>query len=225
MKDLTGQRFSRLLVIDEADRVLGKCGLHRAWNCICDCGTKCVVKQNYLLRGGTTSCGCYHLEVIRSNGDKIARHGHSKRKFRPATPTYYSWSSMMSRCNKSSDPAFEIYGGRGITVCVRWLNFDNFLEDIGERPVERTLDRIDVNAGYSKENCRWATIKEQARNTRKNVTVIWDGKKVCLSELSEITKISYSAIKQECMRHGPERLLKRIREGSFKPRKNTKPVL
>ena len=82
------------------------------------------------------------------------------------TPTYRSWANMKARCNNAAAPNYSSYGGRGITHTERWLNFKNFLNDMGVRPDGKTLDRIDVNGPYTKDNCRWATGTEQQRNKR-----------------------------------------------------------
>ena len=95
---------------------------------------------------------------------------------------YRTWSGMLQRCTNPKNPAFDRYGGRGITVCKRWLLFDNFLADMGEKPDGKSLDRIDVNGNYELSNCRWATALEQARNARSNIVVDYKGETRCLTE-------------------------------------------
>ena len=92
------------------------------------------------------------------------RHGHTWEG--GVSPTYMSWTAMKNRCLNPKHPAFHNYGGRGITICRRWMRFEGFLLDMGERPAGRTLDRIDGNRGYNKRNCRWATMQEQIWNSR-----------------------------------------------------------
>lgn len=105
-------------------------------------------------------------------------HGHARKRGAKRSPTYVSWNNMWSRA-RGSYPFPEYYRDKGVTVCERWSKFANFLADMGERPPGTSLDRIDGSAGYSPENCRWATPKQQVANTvtRKDA-VIWEGKRV-----------------------------------------------
>lgn len=119
-------------------------------------------------------------------------HGHTGKKWHFVSPTYRSWNAMKQRCQDKNHPAFYRYGGRGITVCERWQKFINFLEDMGERPEGKSVDRIDNNKGYCKENCRWATPKEQCNNTRnniKNIYIVYRGERKSVVEWEKITGI------------------------------------
>jgi len=107
-----------------------------------------------------------------------------------SSSTYISWREMKKRVNNPNYKYFFRYGGRGIKICPRWNSFDLFLEDMGERPDGMTLERKDNNGNYEKDNCRWGSRKEQARNTRRNVILTVNGQKKCVSEWAEITKIS-----------------------------------
>ena len=146
--DITNQRFGRLVALRLVGRNPVSVGI---WLCQCDCGNiKKVLLSNLRAKHGTISCGC-------------ARRFHGKHK----TPEYVAWVSMLQRCNNPQSPSFHHYGGRGITVCERWLKFENFLADIGPRPSpELSLQRINNDLGYFSENCKWATRKEQASNMR-----------------------------------------------------------
>lgn len=119
------------------------------YRCVCECGSIKDVKHIHLAGGKTRSCGC-----------SVVTHGMTKSK------EYRIWDSMIRRCRNPNHHAFPSYGGRGITVCDKWLTFKGFFEDMGTKPDGLSLDRIDNSLGYSKENCRWGSIDEQARNRR-----------------------------------------------------------
>lgn len=153
--NLVGEKFNRLMVVSRSENR----GDGRAyWNCICDCGGINIAAANDLKSGHTKSCGCLNDEIRQS---KPVKHGHNK------TRTYISWCSMWARCTNKKLKSYEYYGGRGIGVCDRWKDFGLFLQDMGERPEGRSIDRFPDNDGnYEPSNCRWATPKEQRANQR-----------------------------------------------------------
>lgn len=110
------------------------------------------------------------------------------------TSTFIIWCGMKKRCLNKNDRNYKNYGGRGITMCERWLEFQNFLEDMGERPDGKSLDRIDNNGNYCKENCKWSTRKEQNNNSRHNTYFTKDGETLSLKEWSDKLNIPYSRI-------------------------------
>lgn len=142
--------FGRLKVVSFSH----KQGVHRCYNCLCECGKTKAIMGASLRDGRTKSCGCFMIE-------NATTHGLSR------TRTYTSWQSMRDRCYNKSYSRYYDYGGRGIRVCDEWKDsFEKFLEEMGERPKGTSLDRIDNNGDYCKSNCKWSTPKEQAKNRR-----------------------------------------------------------
>lgn len=165
-QDLTGLVFGRLTVIGFS----GKTGIQPKWYCRCECGNIVNVFSSNLKRGTSSSCGCYFDEV---NKEKSIVHGLSAGN---KSPEYRSWVAMINRTSSKSNKCYQNYGGRGITVCDRWLDVRNFVEDMGLKPSDKhTIDRIDVNGNYCPENCRWATQKEQAVNKTTNRRLTYNG--------------------------------------------------
>lgn len=125
-------------------------------------------------------------------------HGVIKKTYsthgRSGTPEYYTWQNMKKRCDDVNNPRYDDYGGRGISYDDRWRDFNNFYRDMGPRPKGMTLDRIDNNKGYSAENCRWASRKQQQRNMRRNRFVEWNGESRTVSEWAEILQVNKSLI-------------------------------
>lgn len=152
-KNIQGQKIGDWLILEPAlDRP------RIFWLCMCSCGRKVHIAQDQLISGKSSKCkSCAAKKHLKT-------HGYSK------NPIYQAYYSMKSRCYDEKNKAFKHYGGRGIKVCDRWLeSFEKFVEDMGERPLKHSLDRIDVNGNYEPKNCRWATQQMQCLNQRKTV--------------------------------------------------------
>lgn len=119
------------------------------------------------------------------------RHGKSE------SSVYYSWRHMLSRCRDPNNKRYQHYGGRGISVCERWLDFRNFLADMGEPPSGRTIDRIDPNGNYCPENCRWADQVQQNNNRTNNATIVIDGVRYTAQQLSRITGVPRETVRRK----------------------------
>lgn len=190
--NLAGQRFGRLLVVEKSTEKPRK---GQFWKCLCDCGTKCLAVTSHLTTGFKRSCGCLKRESSRRTalkhgiGDKSRKHGMYR------TSEYRIWSMMRQRCSNPKTARYARYGGRGISVCDRWMSFENFYADMGPRPSPKhSVERKDNNAGYSPENCVWTTHRSQSRNKSTNRLIEYHGETKTLMEWSEVLRIHYYTI-------------------------------
>lgn len=191
-----GNRFGRLLVKSLG---LKRSGFAVAL-CQCDCGKVSFPTVYQLIRNDypTVSCGCLQKERASKIATSLRTHGLTN------SPEYRAWRAMKSRCYNSRVKYYRHYGGRGITVCDRWLNsFEAFLEDMGSRPApSMSLDRIDVNGNYEPSNCRWATPKQQSNNQRKTLYCTYQGRRMTLKQLAQLLGINYSTLHCRLYRYG-----------------------
>lgn len=192
--NLIGQQFDRLTVIKCAGK--NRSGNYQ-WLCQCKCDKKVVISSYSLRIGKTRSCGCYRTDLLLQRTAKRKIPGITENG--KQTKIYCIYDSMKQRCYNPNHHAYKNYGGRGIKVCDRWLEpngqgFINFVKDMGERPPGTSIDRIDNNGDYCKENCRWVTRKQQMRNTRYNKLLTIDGITRCLIKWCEIYKLPYKKV-------------------------------
>ena len=181
--DITGQRFGSLVA-------LKRTGLYvrtSVWLCRCDCGNETEVLLHNLRKGMTQSCGQHPKNV---------RHGKSDQ------PIFQIWWSMLARCHDPKNPNFKNYGARGIQVCVRWWDFEYFYGDMGDRPKDRCLERIDNDGPYSPQNCRWATAHDQSRNTRRTRFFTIGDRTLCMKDWAHEYGVAYLTLKSRIDREG-----------------------
>lgn len=190
--DVTGEKFGKLTAIrnsgfDKTSRSL--------WECICECGGTKTVTITKLRTGVVRSCGCLLLEP------RHVTHGKSD------SSTFRTWANMKYRCSNPKNRDWKHYGGRGIKFCDRWKRFENFLEDMGDRPPGKSLERINVNGDYEPSNCRWAGVREQQQNKRNTVRLTIGSQTKTISEWSEIYGVDPSMIAHRIRKKWPlERL-------------------
>ncbi len=182
-EDLSGMVFGYLTVLE-------RCGSNKhkrpLYKCRCRCGKELLVDSNSLKRGNTRSCGCLHKELLSK---RMTTHGMSK------TPLYSVWKNMIRRCKDPNAINYKDYGGRGITVCDRWLEFENFYADMGEGYSEDLeLDRTNNEKGYSPGNCQWVTRSENQRNKRTNRRVTTSAGSLTVAGLAERGNTEYGTM-------------------------------
>jgi hypothetical protein len=151
-----------------------------------------MVYEDNLRHGASRSCGCLRKEKSKFKG----AHGHASH-LSGRSPTFISWSSMVSRCTNSKQNSYALYGGAGITICERWHSFANFLSDMGERPAGLTLDRINPSGNYEPSNCRWADWFTQGGNRKNNVVISLEGQNLHLAEVGRRLGIEPANIRRQ----------------------------
>lgn len=191
LEDLSGKRFGKLVV---KERATNKSKQTR-WLCLCDCGCETIVHAAHLKSGHTQSCGCIHSQSVR---ELMSTHGKSKTKL------YKVWRGIIERTTCPTHHAYKNYGGRGITLCKEWHDFQPFYEwSMSHGYVEGlSIDRIDCNGNYEPNNCRWATVKEQQNNRRDNRFITYNGETHTMKEWSEIRGIKYVTLSMRINKYG-----------------------
>lgn len=184
--DITGQRFGRLVAIR---RVENK-GRRTRWLFTCDCGVETEQLLEPIRAGYTRSCGCLRKDVTAA---RSLTHGH--RRGRKSTPTLKAWQHAKDRCFNPNNEKFAQYGGRGISMSDEWRNdFSAFLADMGECPLGRSLDRVNVDGHYEPRNCRWATQTQQSRSRSDNVLVEFNGMTMILKDFAKARDVDYKKL-------------------------------
>jgi hypothetical protein len=178
LNNLQDFQFGSLTVLQ-----LGKShGNGAVWLCQCKCGTQKEIRASDMVQGSVKSCGCEHIKRIAKAS---TTHGMTN------TRTYSIWQAMRLRCNRIN----QDYSCRGITYDECWDSFENFYLDMGEVPTGMSIDRIDVNGNYNKDNCRWATQEQQANNKRSSVFIEYNGKKQTVSQWAKELKMNHHTLR------------------------------
>ena len=183
-----GSKFGLVTIVRREKPATGR---NLSYRCDCDCGRSFVTRASRLLKGSTRSCGCARSRFL-SEANRV--HGLG------LTRVYNTWKSMKGRCLNPNAHGYSDYGGRGISICIRWLSFEAFLQDMGHPPAGMSIDRIDNNGNYEPGNCRWATAGEQRRNNRFIRLLTFDGKTMCMGDWAVAIGISGTALSKRLER-------------------------
>lgn len=181
--DMTGIRYSSVIAVKEVGITASR---DTKWLFICDCGNNFEANGYYVRSGKVKDCPSCAAGRVRIASVK---HGLSN------TAEFSTWTDIQTRCYNKNAKAYSSYGGRGIKVCVRWLeSFDNFINDMGNRPANKSIDRIDNDGNYEPSNCHWATVSQQQRNKRNKHLIEIDGVKKHLCEWAKEFGLNASTI-------------------------------
>ena len=188
--DLSGARFGRLTVVARAPKTHPK---KAHWSCLCDCGRTSIVWGSHLRSGLISSCGCLRNEMSLA---RTITHGLTR------SPEYSVWCGMKRRCYNKHDRRYMSYGGRGIRLCPTWEHsFETFIADMGQRPTpNHSIERIDVDGNYCKDNCAWIPLRNQAFNKRSNKLFSAYGATRILAEWSRVSGVSYKLLQSRISR-------------------------
>jgi hypothetical protein len=189
-RDLTGMKFGRLAVLGIHPRRIGQ---RITWRCRCDCGFLAVAVGERMVSGNTLSCGC-----LQRGSRARAHRTHGK----SWTPEHAIWTAMLARCRNPNTKSFAYYGARGITVCERWLKFENFYIDMAPRPSPKhTIERKNNTLGYYPGNCVWILREAQQRNTRRNAFLTFNGETLCIADWARRLGIKQHTIRDRVHRY------------------------
>lgn len=196
-ENIIGKKYGSLTVLSDAGfRCFGKNNVKKPlWNCRCDCGNKTTATGESLRTGNKQSCGC-----LKKKAQLKSHFIHGMTMGGNRIREYRIWSNMKNRCSNPKSNRFHIYGGRGISVCKRWMKFENFFNDMGECPKGMSLERKDRNKNYEPENCKWATIFEQANNTSKNRFLYFNGQSLTVAQWARKVLLPYGCISERLKR-------------------------
>lgn len=186
-KDIKGSKYYRLLVMRfVGHKPIG--GVNKlAWECLCECGNKIICIGDAIKSGNTKSCGCLKSETTIN---RCTKHGLTRRGKK--APEHNIWNHMKRRCLNPTNKAYKDYGGRGIKICEKWLNFENFYRDMGPRPSSKhSIERVNNDGNYEPDNCLWILKSDQNKNQRSNLIINYQGETKILSEWAKSLNLKY----------------------------------